>query len=144
MTITSVNAHEAGAYVRLAKKLGASLAAMIPMIPSRGSDPLLIPSRSQVLKAIGDAEDAAEKLKFLASLWCSPFATSLVRSKYVSVGECPPDSMDIEPGGKVLLCDTLDFVVADTRKDGLIKAWGKSLEKTQNQRCTFQLPLLSL
>ena len=83
---------------------------------------------AKIVRAIGDAEDAAEKLKFLVSLWCSPFATSLVRSKYVSVGECSPDSMDIEPGGKILLCDTLDFVVADTRKDGLIEAWRKSRE----------------
>ena len=75
-------------------------------------------------------------------LWCSPFASSFIRSRRVYVPRCMISAcMDIAPDGSVMLCDTIDIKVTDVKK-GVREAWEeyssselvKSLERPENLR----------
>ncbi len=130
MTITSLNAHEAGAFVNLSADLESVNASLIPLIPSGSADMKLMPSQSSLASAIGSVEEVAEERGFPVSLWCTPFARALVSSPYVHPGGCSELSMDVDPLGNVLLCDVLDFKLGNVLEDGGKQAWKKMMNNS--------------
>lgn len=125
MTITSLNFHEAGDFVRLSAELGSNHASLIPLIPSGNASARLMPTPSNVVSAVKSVEDAAEEHGISVSLWCTPFAQAFVSSPYVHPGSCSDLSMDVDPLGNVLLCDVLDFKLGNVLEEGGKQAWRK-------------------
>ena len=79
--------------------------------------------------AIRDAAQAAERLRFPASFWCTPFLHLVSGSRCVSASPCRNlPELNISPNGDVLLCDILDDVLANVRDDGVLAAWRKQEE----------------
>jgi radical SAM protein with 4Fe4S-binding SPASM domain len=123
--VSHSNAREAGDFVRLAERIGASSAALIPVMPfgraGRGGPRA---DAASCAEAVRLAEAAADEMGFPVSLWCMPFAGLLVKSRYVSWSYCRmSNGMDISPSGDVLLCDVLDIAVSEVRTKGLSEAW---------------------
>jgi len=124
-SISRLNASEAGGFVQLAEKLGASSAVLLPVMPfGRAADKDWNADAYSCVKALRLADEAADRLGFNIILWCMPFASLIVRSHYVSWDSCRIEkNMDIGPGGEVLLCDTLDIIVSSVRSKSLSEAW---------------------
>ncbi len=124
-SISRLNANEAGDFVRLAERLRASSAVLLPVMPfGRAADKDWHADAYSCIKALRLACEAADELGFLTTLWCMPFASLIVSSRYVSWDSCRVErNMDIGPGGEVLLCDTLDIVVSNVRRKSLSEAW---------------------
>ena len=123
MTVNTINYHEVGKYVELCAEIGASGAALIPIIPIGRADRLIMPTPSMTKEAFLLAAQKAEEVGLDVELWCSPFASSFMKSKRVYVPGCIISvCMDIAPDGSVLLCDTVDIKVTDVKK-GVREAW---------------------
>lgn len=129
MTITSKNYNETRSFIELSEELGATHAAIIPLIPA-GAARLrkeLNPSPIQVWKAFKKAEETADERGYDVSIWCAPFAKAFIKSKHVYVGSCRYNNMDIDPSGNVLICDVLDVTITNIRK-GVQEAWREYVE----------------
>jgi len=125
MTLSAINYHEAGRYVELCANIGASGAALIPIIPVGRAVRSIMPTPSMTKEALLLAAQKAEEVGLNVELWCSPFAISFMRSKRVHVSGCIISAcMDIAPDGSVLLCDTVDIKVTDVKR-GVREAWEK-------------------
>jgi len=124
-SISRLNFKEAGEFVHLAERLGASSAVLLPVMPFGRAENKDFSADSYVCtEAITLAEKAAEELGFNITLWCMPFASLLVRSRYVSWDSCKSErNMDIGPSGEVLICDTLDIPVSSIRNKSFKEAW---------------------
>ena len=79
----------------------------------------------QMIKALQVVDEAAENLKFQTSLWCTPFARLIVKSKYVSADYCRTwiNEIEIDPAGNVLLCDISNIKFSNVREKGIFQAW---------------------
>lgn len=127
MTINAVNYYEAGDYVKLCAEVGASGAALIPLIPVGRASVELMPSSVMVKEALLAAARAAEEVGLSVEFWCSPFALSFISSKEVNVSPCLiASSLDITPDGSVVLCDTLDIKITSIDA-GIPRAWEEYL-----------------
>ncbi|RLF05777.1 MAG: radical SAM protein [Thermoprotei archaeon] len=117
MAVSSINYAEAGKYVELASKLGAEVACLIPVMNvGAASSARLAVGWREYAEAVRLAVEKAEELGLRISLWCTPFAPALTRSPYVSYWSCRQAAvMDLDPGGRVLLCDVLDFVLTSVK-----------------------------
>jgi len=142
MTVNAINYGEAGRYVELCAELGASSAAVIPIIPIGRADRSIMPTPSMTKEAFLLVAQKAEEVGLDVELWCSPFASLLIRSRRVYAPRCIISAcMDIAPDGSVLLCDTIDIKVTDVKK-GVREAWTeysnnelvKSLERPEKLR----------
>jgi radical SAM protein with 4Fe4S-binding SPASM domain len=123
MTVNAVNYSEAGRYVELCAELGASSAALIPIIPVGRANRSIMPTPSMTKEAFSLAAWKAEEVGLDVELWCSPFASSLIKSRRVYAPSCIVSvCMDIAPDGSVMLCDTVDIKVTDVKK-GIREAW---------------------
>jgi len=123
MALSRLNWKEAPAFIKLCVELGASSSAFIPVMPVGRASTELTLTPQEVETLIKQVDEVASEEKFTVELWCMPFAIALIRSPYVVVSRCRSFSlMDIDPGGRVLLCDTIDIVVTTVRK-GVYNAW---------------------
>jgi len=124
MSINKINYHEVGEYIRFSEKIGALSACIIPTMKSGNAyiNNLYIDSE-KCFKAIRLADNVSDEIGFPVSFWCMPFVGLIVRSKYVRYGFCRLwNNIDIDPAGRILLCDIIDIVVSDIRERGLRKA----------------------
>ena len=117
MTISKLNYREMEDYVRLAEKLGAFSACMIPLMPSGRATEKIIPSEGELIYALRAAEAAADELDYWMSVWCFRPAKLIINPKYVSTwADCRRGKViDIDPAGNIMLCDVLDIVVENVR-----------------------------
>ncbi len=117
MTISKLNYREMEDYVRLAEKLGAFSACMIPLMPSGRATEKIIPSEGELIYALRAAEAAADELDYWMSVWCFRPAKLIINPKYVSTwADCRRGKIiDIDPAGNIMLCDVLDIVVENVR-----------------------------
>lgn len=123
MAVNPLNYAEAGLFVELSEKLGADGAALIPsMRVGAAATTGLYASREQYVEALRLAEAKVDEMGYRLSLWCTPFARAVVRSRRVYASSCRLHStVDIDPAGRVLLCDTLDVALSDVGR-GLRRA----------------------
>ena len=124
MAVCRYNYLRSGDYVELAERLGAVRVSLIPVMRSgmAANSDLLVDSR-EYAEAVRQAVARAEELGMRLSLWCTPFAPLLTNSPYVGYWSCRQSSIaDLDPGGRILLCDVLDFVVARVGRGGLREA----------------------
>ncbi|MCS7385387.1 MAG: radical SAM protein [archaeon GB-1867-005] len=121
MTITPENYLEAGKFVELSAEVKASHASLIPMIPSGAAAKRELKSH-QLLMAFRQAEEKADELGFPISFWCSPYLKWIKKSKYIYIGGCPDNAIDIDPEGNTLLCDVLQIKINNALKLGLKRA----------------------
>lgn len=129
LSISRHNASEAGDFVRLAERIGAMSAALIPIMPfGRAKGSGLEADVRACVEAVRLADEVASEIGFPVSLWCMPFAGLIANSRYVSWSYCRAyDEMDIAPTGDVLLCDVLDISISNVKSKGLAGAWSEVL-----------------
>jgi radical SAM protein with 4Fe4S-binding SPASM domain len=124
MALGTDNYHEVGEYLTLAHKLGAEAACLIPVMPSGRAGRESTPTAAQVAGALQAAGGRSQELGLPLQLWCLPFAPLVMSSDRVSAYPCRGSlSMDIDPAGRILLCDVLDVEVSALRGRGLVGAW---------------------
>jgi len=117
LSISRLNHLEVGEYVRLAERLGASSACMIPSMPVGRADRDIIPSREELAAALRSAESAAMEIGYRISVWCFRAAKLIIDPRYVSTwADCRKGRvLDVDPAGKLMLCDVLDISAGDVR-----------------------------
>ncbi|MEE9201707.1 MAG: radical SAM protein [Dehalococcoidia bacterium] len=124
MALGPDNYHEVREYITLAHKLGAEAACLIPVMPSGRAGRRSTPTAAQVAGALQAAGGRSQGLGLPLQLWCLPFAPLVMSSDGVSAHPCRGSrSMDIDPAGRILLCDVLDVEVSALRGGGLLRAW---------------------
>ena len=126
MAVGRHNYRYADKVVELAVRLGAKEVALIPIMPSgRARETGVYAGVVQYLEALKLAENKAEELGFPTALWCTPFAPHVVRSRYVRYSFCRSlDVADVDPSGRLLLCDVIDVSPASIRSSGsFAEAW---------------------
>ncbi len=121
MTIMPENYLEVDSFILKSIEIGADHSSLIPIIPSGNArNRFLEPSK--LLKAFKLAENIADNHGYYISFWCSPFLRWIKESKYVYVGSCPDDAIDIDPAGNLLICDTLKFKTSNVLEKGVYRA----------------------
>ena len=127
MAICKYNYMETKDYVRLAESLGAETSCIIPVLPvGRAKENDVSPSREQVIQAAKLLGEACNELGYDGCIWCYTPAGLLIDSSYVYItGGCRTDRViDVDPAGNLLLCDTLDYKIANV-KNGFTNALKK-------------------
>lgn len=129
MAVHRHNYHKTGQYLELAHRLGLQWAALIPVIPAgRAREAGLAPTPSRFAQAVKQAAEKAQELAVHVTFWCAPFTPTIARNKYTLTWSCrQTNTADIDPAGKILLCDTLDIAVADAAA-----SLQKALQQYQN------------
>lgn len=125
MALNQFNYTHASQYIAWARDLGAATACLIPVMPVGRARKELILQPEQTLQVLKEIEQTVEAIKFPVSLWCTPFAPLVIKSRYVFADSCrtAAEEMDISPDGQVLLCDVLDIAVSNVREKGISEAW---------------------
>lgn len=125
MAVNRLNYGFVGEVVDLAVKLGAERLALIPVMPSgKALSNELYVRREEYLRALKIADEKADELGYNISLWCTPFAPLVIRSKYISYYYCRTyDVVDIDPSGRLLACDVIDLAISSIKLNGFKKAW---------------------
>ena len=128
MAVSTINYTYAEQYIEIASKLEPSEIAMIPVMPTGRARILNIyVNHVEYILAVRQALEKARELGIFIHLWCSPFANAVIKSSNVIAHGCRTlDVVDIDPEGRILLCDTIDIVISSIRKEGSLR---KALEK---------------
>ncbi|RLE53826.1 MAG: hypothetical protein DRJ26_02875 [Candidatus Methanomethylicota archaeon] len=121
MTVMQENYLEAGKFVKYSAEIEAEYASLIPVIPSGAAREKTI-KPDQLIQAYRLAEEKAEELGYPVSFWCTPYLKWIKKSKYIYVGGCPDNAIDIDPEGNTLLCDVLTIKINNVIKIGLKRA----------------------
>lgn len=116
--INTINFADVGNIVRRASELGASSACFLPTMYSgrAKTNKWLIPSHEQFMKSLRLIKEAAEELDYNTYIWCAPFSIKFLESNRVHLSLCA-NSLDISPGGNLLICDILDKKIANIRDE---------------------------
>jgi radical SAM protein with 4Fe4S-binding SPASM domain len=147
MAVNKINQAEVAGYLSLSKELGAIGGCLIPVMPAGRASLEITLSPAEMLAVLKAAEEAVERLKFWLSLWCTPFARLVVKSRRIFADFCRSSNneMDVSPQGEVLLCDVLDFNLSNV-KNGVEKAFQEQetnpLVKSLSQPKKLPLPCL--
>lgn len=124
MTLTRQNYTEIAGYISLSKRLGAVRACIIPAMQQGRAEAELILNGYEIVKSLKEIENAARSLKHYVSLWCIPFAPLVINSKWVGNNFCRLSrDIDIDPAGRVLLCDVLDEVLCEINGRSINEIW---------------------
>lgn len=125
MAVSKLNHTEVSSYLSLAKELGALAGCLIPVMPAGRASNELVLQPEEMVAVLQSAEEAADELSFPVSLWCTPFARVIVKSKRVSSDFCRSsiEEMDLDPQGNVLLCDVIDITLSNVREKNILEAW---------------------
>ena len=118
MAVCKYNYMETEDYVRLAEKIGAESSCIIPVLPvGRAKENNVAPSREEVIHSVKVFGEACDELGYNGCIWCYTPAKLLIDSPYVYVTSgCRTDSViDMDPAGNILLCDTLDYKIANVK-----------------------------
>ncbi len=128
--VSRLNFNRVGDAIRLAIDLGADSISLIPAMPSgRALRTRSFIEHDLFLRALRDAEQAAEELGIGVAVWCAPFVRALSWAKHLITSNCRDWLvMDIAPNGDVLLCDVTGIRIANVVRDGVVEAWRKLLE----------------
>jgi radical SAM protein with 4Fe4S-binding SPASM domain len=141
-----------GSAVEFARRFDAEEACVIPVMPTGEASSLMLPSPSETTSAILGFTEAAYQAGVLAEVWCAPFMRLYVKPKQALVFQCRGSSVaDLDSEGKLLLCDVLDFRLADALKTGFAEAWKnylnhplyRSLEKPPQSEVCLKCPIFN-
>jgi len=123
LAVNKFNMHKIEEYIRLAETIGALSACLIPVMPTGRAKLNIIPSPSDLIRVVNIANEVSSDMGYQVDIWCYKPAELMINSKYVRAYGCRTYSIvDMDPSGKLLVCDVLDFRVADVRRLGLKKA----------------------
>lgn len=103
--LTSLNVEDGPNLLSFAKKLGASFACFIPIIPKKGKKELL-PNPLGLFDTLKEIKERAKRERFPAHLWCNPSSASLNDSHFL-VCSCT-ESVDIDALGFLHPCDVME------------------------------------
>ncbi len=125
MTITKLNYKYVDQVIALAVEKGAERLSILPAMPTgKALINNIAVGRDEYLEALKIVDEKAEEYKYPVSLWCTPFAPLVIKSKYVSYSSCRlSEGIDIDPEGNILLCDILDVKITSIRDKTLLEAW---------------------
>ena len=120
MAINKVNVKHVENYVKYAENIGSLFACIIPVMPSGSAKSDIVLSKDEFIGAMRKVDKVANELGYEVDLWCSKPVELIVKSPYVRVYGCRTfNVIDISPSGDLLICDVLDFKVANILKVGL-------------------------
>jgi len=129
VTVSELNWGCVAEALRKALELGADEVSIIPAMPAGRALALGTYVRPEhYLRALLDVEGFAEELGVEVEVWCTPFLRLVVASPLLVNGNCRDwGVMDLTPSGKSVVCDVLGVVTADVLREGLMRAWAKTL-----------------
>ncbi len=128
MAVSTINYAYAGQYIEIASRFEPGEIAMIPVMPVGRARILgIYVNHLEYMFAVRQALEKAQEIGTPIHLWCSPFAGAVIKSPNVVAHGCRTlDVVDIDPAGRILLCDTIDLVIASIRREGSLS---KALER---------------
>ncbi len=129
VTVSEINWRWVAETLRRALELGADEVSIIPAMPAGRAFKLGTYVRPHhYLRALLDVENLAEELGVEVEVWCTPFLRLVATSPLLVNGNCRDwGVMDVTPSGKSVVCDVIGVVTADVLKDGLKRAWERTL-----------------
>ena len=117
MAVSKINYRYAGDVIKLAEELGACSAAVIPVMRAGRAKFSITLNSKELVKVLRAISESASELRFPVNVWCVPFTPLVVRSPYVRYFSCRKSSVvDIDPMGRLLLCDVLDIPIVDLKE----------------------------
>jgi len=123
LAVNKFNLHEVKEYVKLAERIGAISACIIPVMPAGRAVLDITPSSSDMIKVVNSVDQASKDMGYQVDIWCYKPAELFVTSSYIRAYGCRTyNVVDMDPSGNLLLCDVLDFKIANVVKLGLRKA----------------------
>ncbi len=113
MALSKVNSYYVEFFIRIAAKLDIDRIAVIPAMPSgRALETGIYIGSKQLAEVLRVVDDVANEIGIYVDLWCMPFAYTL-RLRRVNIYGCrTTEVIDIDPAGRLLLCDTMDIAIA--------------------------------
>lgn len=129
MAIGTLNYNAVKDFVRISRELGVDSVAIIPVMPFGNAlkNKIWI-DKDRYIKALKDFEEAVESESLHGSIWCTPWAKNVVKSKRLHTGNCRKQrGLDLAPDGSVLLCDVLDVKLGNVRVKPLREVWSDYL-----------------
>ena len=116
MAVSRLNWRYTPDFVELAVKMGAEKPILIPTMPfGKALENNVYVGAREYNEAVRRAAEKAAELGVRLHLWCSPFAYIALPPHlhpYVVVGFCrSAPVVDIDPQGRILLCDVMDIVI---------------------------------
>ncbi|RLI29497.1 radical SAM protein [Candidatus Bathyarchaeota archaeon] len=123
-----------GEAVEFARRFDAEEACIIPVIPSGKASASMLPPAEEALKGILSFVEACNLAGIPAEVWCAPYMRLYVEPSKAAVYRCRTDHVaDMDVEGNLLLCDVLDFRLANVRREGFAKAWETYLQHPFHQ-----------
>ncbi len=128
MAVSTINYAYAKEYVEIASRFEPAEIVLIPVMPAGGARTLNIyVNHLEYMFAVKQALEKAQEIGVSIHLWCSPFAAAVLKySNMVAHGCRTLNVIDIDPAGRILLCDTMDIAITSIRGEGSL---GKALER---------------
>ncbi len=125
MAVGKHNYNKTKKFVEIAKELGASHVAIIPIMPfGNAVKNAVFVGRDEYVIALKAFVEALEEFDMSGSAWCTPWAKLVIDTKRLYAGNCRRSSgMDIGPDGWTLLCDVLDYKINDVKGRPLREVW---------------------
>ncbi len=127
MAVSTINYTYAKQYIEIASRFEPSEIAMIPVMPVGRARILgIYVNHLEYMFAVRQALEKAQEIGIPIHLWCSPFVGAVIKSPSIVAYGCRTlDVVDIDPAGRILLCDTIDLAIASIRREGSLS---KALE----------------
>ncbi len=116
MAVSRLNWRYTPQFVELAVRLGADKPILIPVMPfGKALENNVYVGQREYAEAVRLAAEKASELGVRVHLWCSPFAYIALPPElhaYIVAGFCrSAPVVDIDPQGRILLCDVLDIAI---------------------------------
>ncbi len=124
MAVNKLNYKYVSDFVKLSMDLGADYAILIPVMPSgRAKEYGLSIDAASYTRVLRIIDRISDGYGYNISLWCTPYAPLIIKSKYVSSHFCRSlDIVDMAPDGSLLICDILDLVLSNAHEKGFRRA----------------------
>ncbi len=132
MAVSKLNYKYVKDYIDVAVSLDVDRIALIPVMPSgMALKSKVFVNAHEYLEAIKIADTISDLQGYPISLWCTPFAPLVVKSKHVYSTFCRTYSIqDIDPAGRLLACDVIDLTFSSIRE----KKFTDALREYQNSK----------
>ena len=124
MAINKLNYKYIEDYFKIAMNLEVDRIAVIPVMPSgRALTNKIYVDAWEYLHAVKTLDKLSDMYGYPSSLWCTPFAPLIVKSRHIASYFCRTYSVqDIDPAGRLLACDVIDLAFSNIRDKKFIEA----------------------
>ena len=131
MALSKINYKAIPEYLEFSIKQNSNLINFIPIMPTGNARfrKDIILEANNIPEIINILDEKCCELGIDVVFWCTPFIKYLSKSKYIHSGNCRNGLiLDIDPSGRILLCDILDIVISNVKENSLKNALQEVLE----------------